>query len=338
MNLKKTFAMALVSAAFAMAQEAAPAAAPAQQAAPAETAPAAEAQPAAAPAAEAQAPAEVAQPAQEAAPAAAPAGIAEAPAAETSAAEAQAPAEVAQPAQEAAPAAAPAETAKPAEPEQVAAPSDAPQGPQGAPEGVRMGPPKTPFTVIHGSAYNTVKNEAAGDNVDLLLDRRLTKFYGQKFFYIEPAGERGVVSLGNFFGAMDISGDVGRATLGYTNGSFGAEIRAGVGKRYFDNDNVEQKVSYNGNDFGLTLSQMLGGYVLTLGGDWITVALGSVSVSSATVIQSPPKVTGLPLPKKPIRILRQSARRPLKNATATLPRPSCLPMARLPVSISGLPA
>lgn len=268
MNLKKTFAMALVSAAFAMAQEAAPA----QKAAPAETAPAAEAQPAAAPAAETPAPAEVAQPAQEAAPAAAPAGTAEASAAETSAAEAQAPAEVAQPAQEAAPAAAPAETAKPAEPKQVAAPSADPQGPQGAPEGVRMGPPKTPFTVIHGSAYNTVKNEAAGDNVDLLLDRRLTKFYGQKFFYIEPAGERGVVSLGNFFGAMDISGDVGRATLGYTNGSFGAEIRAGVGKRYFDNDNVEQKVSYNGNDFGLTLSQMLGGYVLTLGGDWITVA------------------------------------------------------------------
>ena len=263
MNLKKTFAMALVSVAFAMAQEAAPAAAPASQAAPAETpaaetAPATEAQPAAeTPAAEAQAPAEVAQPAQEAAPA------------ETPAAEAQAPAEVAQPAQEPAPAA-PAEIAKPAEPEQVAA--TAPQGPQGAPEGVRMGPPKTPFTVVHGSAYNTVKNEAAGDNVDLLLARRLTKFYGQKFFYIEPAGERGVVSLGSFFGAMDISGDVGRATLGYTNGSFGAEIRAGLGKRYFDNDNVEQKVSYNGNDFGLTLSQMLGGYVITLGGDWITVA------------------------------------------------------------------
>lgn len=282
MNLKKTFAMALVSAAFAMAQEAAPAqkAAPAEAAQPAHAAdapaaetpaaktPVAEAQPAAA----AQAPAEVAQPvAQEAAAAAAPAENPEAPAAEAPAA-AQAPAEVAQPAQEAAPAAAPAETAKPAEPKQVAAPSADPQGPQGAPEGVRMGPPKTPFTVVHGSAYNTVKNEAAGDNVDLLLDRRLTKLYGQKFFYIEPAGERGVVSLGNFFGAMDISGDVGRATLGYTNGSFGAEIRAGVGKRYFDNDNVEQKVSYNGNDFGLTLSQMLGGYVLTLGGDWITVA------------------------------------------------------------------
>ncbi len=267
MNLKKTFAMALVSAAFAMAQDAAPA----QQAAPAETAPAAEAQPAAAPAApaaEAQAPTEAAAPVAEGA-----------PAAEQPVAESAVPAEefkpvaepVPQPAQEPAPAA-PAETAKPAEPKQVAAPSADPQGPQGAPEGVRMGPPKTPFTVIHGSAYNTVLNEAAGDNVDLLLDRRLTKFYGQKFFYIEPAGERGVVSLGNFFGAMDISGDVGRATLGYTNGSFGAEIRAGVGKRYFDNDNVEQKVSYNGNDFGVTLSQMLGGYVVTLGGDWITVA------------------------------------------------------------------
>lgn len=286
MNLKKTFAMALVSAAFAMAQEAAPAqkAAPAEaaQPAPAADAPAAETPAAKTPAAEtpaaetpaaaAQAPAEVAQPvAQEAAPAAAPAENPEAPAAEAPAA-AQAPAEVAQPAQEAAPAAAPAETAKPAEPKQVAAPSADPQGPHGAPEGVRMGPPKTPFTVVHGSAYNTVKNEAAGDNVDLLLDRRLTKLYGQKFFYIEPAGERGVVSLGNFFGAMDISGDVGRALLGYTNGSFGAEIRAGVGKRRFENDNVEQKVSYNGNDFGLTLSKMLGGYVVTLGGDWITVA------------------------------------------------------------------
>ena len=259
MNLKKTFAMALVSAAFAMAQEAAPAAEPAAQPA-AETAPVAET-----PAAES--PAEVAQP------------VAEAPAAETPAAEAPvaetattpAPAEVAQPAQESAPAA-PAEIAKPAEPEQVAAPSAAPQGPQGAPEGVRMGPPKTPFTVIHGSAYNTVMNEAAGDNVDILLDRRLTKLYGQKFFYIEPAGERGVVSLGNFFGAMDISGDVGRALVGYTNGSFGAEIRAGLGKRKIENDNVEQKVSFNGNDFGLTLSKMLGGFVLTLGGDLTTIA------------------------------------------------------------------
>ena len=266
MNLKKTFAMALVSAAFAMAQEAAPAAEPAAK-------PATEAAPAAAPA-ETPAPAAEAPAAQTAAEAPAaetPAAQAatDAPAAETAAA--PAPAEATQPAQEAAPApaAASAEAAKPAAPEQVAAPS---AGPQGAPEGVRMGPPKTPFTVVHGNAYNTVQNEAAGDNVDLLLNRRLTKLYGQKFFYIEPAGERGAVSLGNFFGAMDISGDVGRATLGYTNGNFGAEIRAGVGKRRFENDKVEQKVSYNGNDFGLTLSKVLAGYTVSLSGDWVTVA------------------------------------------------------------------
>ena len=269
MNLKKTFAMALVSAAFAMAQNAEPAAAaPAEAAQPADAvAPAAEAPAESAPVAEAPATETPAAETSAAMPAI------ESLAEETNTAEAAAPAEVAQPAQESAPAAA--EQAQPAEtpaPEQVAAPSAAPEGPQGAPEGVRMGPPKTPFTVIHGSAYNTVMNEAAGDNVDILLERRLTKLYGQKFFYIEPAGERGVVSLGNFFGAMDISGNVGRALLGYTNGSFGAEIRAGVGKRRYENDNVEQKVSFNGNDFGITLSQMLGGYVITLGGDMVTIA------------------------------------------------------------------
>lgn len=268
MNLKKSFAMTLVSVAFAMAQEAA--------------------EPAAAASAVTAQPAEVAAPAPEAAPAEAAAPVAETPVAETApaaeqaqpVAEAAVPAEdfkpvaepVPQPAQEPAPATA--ENAQPAEapaPEPVAV-SAAPEGPQGAPEGVRMGPPKTPFTVIHGSAYNTVLNEAAADNVDILLERRLTKLYGQKFFYIEPAGERGVVSLGNFFGAMDISGDIGRALIGYTNGSFGAEIRAGVGKRYYENDNVEQKVSFKGNDFGVTLSKMFGGYVLTLGGDLVTIS------------------------------------------------------------------
>ena len=271
--MKKTFAMALVSAAFAMAQDAAQpteAVAPAQEPPAAET-PAAEKSAAEAPVVESSAtemPA-IESLAEESRTAETPAT--ETPVAEAPSAEAPAPAEVAQPAQEPAPVVA--ENAQPAEvpASEPAVVSAAPEGPQGAPEGVRMGPPKTPFTVIHGSAYNTVLNEAAADNVDLLLERRLTKLYGQKFFYIEPAGERGVVSLGNFFGAMDISGDIGRALIGYTNGDFGAEIRAGLGKRYYENDNVEQKVSFNGNDFGITLSKMLGGYVLTLGGDLVTI-------------------------------------------------------------------
>ena len=221
MNLKKSFAMALVSVAFAMAQDAAPAAQPAATAQPAaeqkpaaESAPVAE-QPAAAPAAKEEA---------KAAPAEAPAATpAEAPAAE-----------VAQPAPE------PAPVKAEAAPAEVAAVP--PQGPEGAPgeAPARMGPPKTPFTVLHGNAYNRVENEAAGDNVNILLSKRLTKLAGQKFFYIEPSGEMGAVSLGSFFAAMDISGDLGRATAGYATPSFAFEARVGLGQIKTDTKNVNQ--------------------------------------------------------------------------------------------------
>jgi hypothetical protein len=134
----------------------------------------------------------------------------------------------------------------------------------------RKGPPKTPFTVLHGSVYNSVGNEAAADNVDILLNKRLTKFYGQKFFYIEPNEERGVISLGSFFGAMDISGDLGRATAGYTNGDFALEGRLSLGQFAIDGDDGKKSGSNAGDDWGVTLSKMLGGYVVTTSFDWIT--------------------------------------------------------------------
>ena len=188
-----------------------------------------------------------------------------------------APAEAAQPAAEtpavepaAAPAAEPAK-APAAEPVKVAESAAKPAAPAlEAP--VRKGPPKTPFTVLHGSAYNTVENEAAADNVDILLNKRITKFYGQKFFYIEPAGERGVFSLGSFFGAMDVSGDLGRATAGYTNGDFGVEGRLSLGQYAIDGDNGKKSGSYVGDDWGLTASKMLAGYVVTASVDWVTTA------------------------------------------------------------------
>ena len=253
MNLKKSFALTLASFAFAMAQEAV------QPAAPVAEAPAAE-QPAAAPAAETAQPApadgstsspteKVAEPAE--APAA-PAAVEPAPAAE--------PAKTAAPAQPA-PEAKVAEAVPPQGPAPEAAPGEAP---------VRMGPPKTPFTVLHGNAYNRVANEAAGDNVDILLSKRLTKIPFHKFFYIEPSGEKGVVSLGGFFGAMDISGDVGRATAGYATPSFGAEIRLGLGQYKTETKGAEVKETDFGDDWGLTLSKTLGGYVVTLSGDWVT--------------------------------------------------------------------
>ena len=249
MNLKTSLALTLASFAFAMAQEAV------QPAAPVAEAPAAE-QPAAAPAAEtaqlapAEAPAEVAQPTETAAPAAV----------------------------ESAPAAEPAKTAAPAQPapEVKVAAAVPPQGP--APEAapgeapVRMGPPKTPFTVLHGNAYNRVANEAAGDNVDALLNKRLTKLAYQKFFYIEPTGEKGVVSLGGFFGAMDISGELGRATAGYATPGFAIEARLGLGQIKTETKGADIKETVEGDDWGLTLSKTLGGYVVTLSGDWITFA------------------------------------------------------------------
>jgi hypothetical protein len=258
MNLKTSLALTLASVAFAMAQDAAQPATSAAEA----PAPAAAEQPAAAPAATAPAAPESVQPAP-----------------------AEAPAEVAQPTETAAPAAAepapaaePAKTAAPAQPAPEAKVAEAvpPQGP--APEAapgeapVRMGPPKTPFTVLHGNAYNRVQNEAAGDNVDALLNKRLTKLAYQKFFYIEPTGEKGVVSLGGFFGAMDISGELGRATAGYATPGFAIEARLGLGQIKTETKGADIKETVEGDDWGLTLSKTLGGYVVTLSGDWITFA------------------------------------------------------------------
>ena len=258
MNLKTSLALTLASVAFAMAQDAAQPATSAAEA----PAPAVAEQPAAAPAATAPAAPESVQPA----PAEAPAEVAQ-------------PTETAAPAAvESAPAAEPAKTAAPAQPAPEAKVAEAvpPQGP--APEAapgeapVRMGPPKTPFTVLHGNAYNRVQNEAAGDNVDALLNKRLTKLANQKFFYIEPTGEKGVVSLGGFFGAMDISGELGRATAGYATPGFAIEARLGLGQIKTETKGADIKETVEGDDWGLTLSKTLGGYVVTLSGDWITFA------------------------------------------------------------------
>ena len=277
MNLKKTLALTIASAAFAFAQQAAPAAAPAAQAetpaaAPAPVAqPAPEAAPAEQPAAAPAAETPSAAPAPEtAAPADQPAAeTAAAPATETAAAPAESAAPEAKQSQEAsAPAAEqPAAPAVPASEVVASAEGNAPAAGE-AP--VRMGPPKTPFTVLHGNAYNRVGNEAAGDNVDILLNKRLTKLAYQKFFYVEPSGEKGVVSLGGFFGAMDISGDVGRATAGYATPGFAAEVRLGLGQFKTETKGADVKETSFGDDWGLTLSKTLGGYVVTLTGDWFT--------------------------------------------------------------------
>ena len=126
-------------------------------------------------------------------------------------------------------------------------------------------------SILHGKSYNRNSNMAAANNTDLLLTYP-NLFANRKFFYIEPTGEKGVVSLGGFFGAMDISGELGRATAGYATPGFAIEARLGLGQIKTETKGADIKETVEGDDWGLTLSKTLGGYVVTLSGDWITFA------------------------------------------------------------------
>lgn len=128
---------------------------------------------------------------------------------------------------------------------------------------------KDAFDVLHGSAYNTVGNEAAADNVDGLLARP-DKFAGRQFFYIEPSAERGVFSFGSLFGALDISGDLGRGTLGYAVPGFGVAAHASLGQFYYDGDEGTRYNTEAGDDLGVDVSKVVGAYAVVLNVDWKT--------------------------------------------------------------------
>lgn len=281
MNIKKILGIGLVCTGAVLAQTATPTqpassapAAPAAQAQPAPAAvPAAQAQPAPAqeqaPAAKAQqvaAPAEQAQPAEsaqaQAAPAAAPAEQAAAPQAEEPA---KAEATQEQAAAPEAPKAEPAAETPAAETAAAEEKKEAPRGPGFTPR------PKTQFDVLHGNAYNRQSNVAAANNIDLLL-RYPNLFANQKFFYVEPSGEMGVVSFGHLFSALDVSGDVGRITVGYATLGFGAYLKAGVGHVQLESDNATRYNTAFGDDLGLAVSKTIVGYNVGLSVDWLTHA------------------------------------------------------------------
>lgn len=162
-----------------------------------------------------------------------------------------------------------AEAAKP-EPQKAAA-QTAPVPEAATPAAVEEPAPvkKNPFNVLHGRAYNTVGNEAAADNINGLLARP-DNFAGRQFFYIEPADKFGVFSVGSIFGALDISGDLGRGTIGYAKPGFGFSIHGSLGQFYFDGDEGKKHSTEEGDDIGLNLSKVLGNYVVTLNADWKT--------------------------------------------------------------------
>lgn len=255
MNIKKVLSAGLVFAGIAFAQNATPAATPAPAQQPAAPAPAAA--PAATPAPQVSTPAATPAAEQSAAPAAEqPAASAAAPVEQASAA-----APVAE--QPAAPAAEKPAAAAAAPAEQAPAKAGAPKGPGFIPRA------KTQFDVLHGNAYNRQSNVAAANNIDLLL-RYPNLFANQKFLYVEPSGEMGVASFGNFFSAIDVSGDLGRITLGYAQLGFGFYLRAGVGHVVLESDNAKRYNTTFGDDLGAAVSTTIAGYGVGLSVDWLT--------------------------------------------------------------------
>ncbi len=134
---------------------------------------------------------------------------------------------------------------------------------------VYVKPKKTPFDVLHGSAYNSVGNIAAAFNVNDLLATP-DQFAGRQFLYIEPSAERGVFSVGSIFGAVDISGNLGRGTIGYAVPGFGVAVRASLGQFYFSGDEGTKYNTEAGDDLGAVVSKVIGGFQLTANVDWLT--------------------------------------------------------------------
>jgi hypothetical protein len=148
---------------------------------------------------------------------------------------------------------------------------------------------RTPFNaILHGKSYNRNSNMAAANNTDLLL-KYPNLFANRKFFYIEPTNKLGIVSLGSFFTAFDISdaphddNQLGRLTLGYAAPGFGFYIRAGLGRDRVSNDGngsvtvegddvapgVKSK-TFGGDDWAAAIAKSFLGMNVAADVDWLT--------------------------------------------------------------------
>ncbi|SIO02847.1 hypothetical protein [Fibrobacter sp. UWB11] len=129
--------------------------------------------------------------------------------------------------------------------------------------------------ILHGKSYNRNSNMAAANNTDLLL-KYPNLFANRKFFYIEPTNKLGIVSLGSFFTAFDISKapyddtQLGRLTLGYAVPGFGFYIRAGLGRERVSNDAGVVSKTYGGDDWAAAIAKSFLGMNVAADVDWLT--------------------------------------------------------------------
>ena len=135
---------------------------------------------------------------------------------------------------------------------------------------------RTPFNaILHGKSYNRNSNMAAANNTDLLL-KYPNLFANRKFFYIEPTNKLGIVSLGSFFTAFDITHatyddtQLGRLTLGYAVPGFGIYVRAGLGRDRVSNDDGVFSTTYGGDDWAAAIAKGFLGMNVAADVDWFT--------------------------------------------------------------------
>jgi hypothetical protein len=131
------------------------------------------------------------------------------------------------------------------------------------------------FDGVRGSAFNSVGNEAAPSTIDDYLARP-SNFGGVQMLYIEPAGQRGLVSFGTdrtFFAQFDNSEDLGRLTLGMANkGGWGLEIGLALGQWHRSDDAGSSGLTNAGDDWRARFSTPMDGYTLAFGAEWYTYA------------------------------------------------------------------
>ncbi len=133
-----------------------------------------------------------------------------------------------------------------------------------------------PLDVLHGSAYNTVGNEAAGSTItgNMAMPRKMS---GTKAVYFEPISERAIVSFGDartYFIGFDNSKDLGILTAGMAFGKFGFSVDGSLGKKWLDVELADGSESnavntYGGTMVGATASLLAGPVDVVLSGHFI---------------------------------------------------------------------
>lgn len=133
-----------------------------------------------------------------------------------------------------------------------------------------------PLDVLHGSAYNTVGNEAAGSTItgNMATPRKMS---GTKAAYFEPISERAIVSFGDartYFIGFDNSKDLGILTAGMAFGKFGFSVDGSLGKKWLDIELADGSESnavntYGGTMVGATASLLAGPVDVVLSGHFI---------------------------------------------------------------------